>query len=98
MNLVFNKQMEANFKIKMDNAAFENQPAVELARILRKVAEDVEWHSIAHVGDAVFALDINGNSVGKLTIDNSTLKHPDPIAGDDNWLASGQPKSILERN
>ena len=35
--------MEANFKIKMDNAAFQDQPSVELGRILRKVAEDVEW-------------------------------------------------------
>jgi len=75
-NLAFNKNMEANFKIKMDNAAFENQPAVELARILRKVAEDVEWHSIAHVGDAVFALDVNGNSVGKLTIDGTPQNTP----------------------
>ena len=52
----------------MDNAAFEDAPAQELGRILRKVAEDIEWHSLSHVGDAVFALDSNGNSVGKIEI------------------------------
>jgi len=52
----------------MDNDAFTNAPAHELGRILRKVADDIEWHSLSHVGDAVFALDSNGNSVGKLEI------------------------------
>ncbi len=59
---------KAKFVIHTDNDAFANAPAHELGRILRKVAEDIEWHSLSHVGDAVFALDSNGNSVGKLEI------------------------------
>ena len=62
------KYKKAKFVIHMDNDAFTTAPAHELGRILRKVADDIEWHSLSHVGDAVFALDSNGNSVGKLEI------------------------------
>ena len=60
--------MEANLKIKMDNAAFGEYANHELARILRELANDVNEHCLQYAGDAVFAIDINGNSVGKLEI------------------------------
>ena len=52
----------------MGNAAFGERPATELARILRNIADDVDDHCLQYTGDAVFAIDINGNSVGKLEI------------------------------
>jgi hypothetical protein len=45
--------------IEMDNASFEDFPATEAARILRRAAEKVEK------GDSGFKLmDTNGNAVG----------------------------------
>ena len=60
--------MKTILEINMDNAAFGERPATELARILRNIAQDVDEHCLQYVGDAVFAIDINGNSVGKLEI------------------------------
>jgi len=54
--------MKATIKVQMDNAAFED-PAVELARILRDLAKHVEN------GDTERRLmDINGNHVGTFSI------------------------------
>jgi hypothetical protein len=50
--------------IETSNAAFEESPTSEIARILRKLADDFEngninsWHLI----------DINGNNVGEMSI------------------------------
>ena len=68
--------MKATLQINMDNAAFGERPATELARILRNMAQDVDEHCLQYAGDAVFAIDINGNSVGKLEIveDNKKVK------------------------
>lgn len=60
--------MKATLQVHMGNAAFGERPATELARILRNIANDVDDHCLQYVGDAVFAIDINGNSVGKLEI------------------------------
>ena len=60
--------MKATLQINMDNAAFGERPATELARILRSMAQDVDGHCLQYAGDAAFAIDINGNSVGKLEI------------------------------
>ena len=60
--------MKATLQVHMGNAAFGERPATELARILRNIADDVDDHCLQYVGDAVFAIDINGNSVGKLEI------------------------------
>jgi hypothetical protein len=48
--------------IKTDNAAFEDQPAIEIARILREAADRVEQSPILVMG---ILRDINGNEVGK---------------------------------
>lgn len=55
--------MTAEIKINMDNAAFENRSATELARILRALAKRVE------VGESYVPLmDFNGNKVGEFNI------------------------------
>lgn len=55
--------MTASITIKMDNAAFE-QPATELGRILRELAEKIEQTDT----DQENLRDINGNRVGYFQI------------------------------
>lgn len=55
--------MNAKIKILMDNAAFEDQPATELARILRNLAEKIESGTCACT-----LYDLNGNSVGRFEV------------------------------
>lgn len=62
--------MHAKINIQMDNAAFADEPAVELARILRNLAQSVEdgrTECPAH--------DYNGNTVGRFEIH----KDGDPV-------------------
>jgi hypothetical protein len=51
--------MKLNIEINCENAAFEPEPGVECARILRKLADRLE----KHVRDYRLA-DYNGNVVG----------------------------------
>jgi hypothetical protein len=61
--------MKAILEINMDNAAFEeNGPISELSRILSHLSDEVVRHRIYGGGDFVTAVDINGNTVGKLEI------------------------------
>ncbi len=56
--------MHAKITVKMDNAAFEDTPATELARILRTLAEKIE-----NEGPGICTLrDVNGNTVGEFKI------------------------------
>jgi hypothetical protein len=56
--------MKASLELKMDNAAFEDcGHGAELARILRKLAKQVETWPGAQ-GFSLLALDINGNRIG----------------------------------
>ena len=55
--------MQAIITIQMDNAAFADEPATELARILRELADAVENGS-----EGKRLLDINGNGVGQFYI------------------------------
>ena len=61
--------MKLTLTISMDNAAFEERPGQEAARILRIAARKVEG---ADPGDAdsFSLLDINGNKVGNVTVSN----------------------------
>lgn len=55
-------------KFTTDNAAFEGNPNAEAARILRDLADRLErreWES----GGFMTCRDVNGNTVGHLTID-----------------------------
>lgn len=56
--------MEATVKVEMDNAAFEDAPATELGRILRKLADEVENDGASFVR----LMDSNGNKVGTFII------------------------------
>jgi hypothetical protein len=58
--------MNATIKVNMDNAAFE-EPAAELARILRDIAERIEGGELM-----AFSLrDANGNNVGTFQVKGS---------------------------
>lgn len=57
-------------KIETNNAAFGEDPAPEVARILRKAAQDIEEHGIDAAGSL---FDINGNKVGTLDIDSGAV-------------------------
>jgi len=63
--------MTFTLKVDCDNAAFEDDPAPELARILREVADGIEsgeprfagwqgWFQTIH--------DVNGNDVGRFAL------------------------------
>lgn len=57
--------MTAQITVKMDNAAFENAAATELARILRHLAEQVEAGELAPIN----LRDSNGNRVGEFVVE-----------------------------
>ena len=59
--------MNAIIKINMDNAAFDDCPGVELARILVKLALNAKW--VSEAGTVLPAYDVNGNKVGELRIE-----------------------------
>lgn len=56
--------MTAKITVKMDNAAFGETPASELARILRDLAHEIENNG--EEGCPLF--DYNGNKVGEFAI------------------------------
>jgi len=60
--------MKATLEVKMDNAAFSDQAALELSRILDTLRIGVLNDEVSKVGDSALAVDINGNTVGKLQI------------------------------
>lgn len=53
--------------IEAENEAFDTLPKarVEIARILRKLADEVELYKAPMDGDRINLRDINGNTVGK---------------------------------
>lgn len=53
-----------NIAIQMDNAAFDDEPEVEVARILREAAKRFERDGIA--SHPLF--DVNGNKVGGVEV------------------------------
>jgi hypothetical protein len=53
--------MKVKIEISCDNAAFENDPATEVERILRNLTGKLRLP-----GDSLNLFDINGNKVGKL--------------------------------
>lgn len=57
---------QALITIEMDNAAFDDAPATELARILQDLAERIVGDGI----DSRTLQDINGNAVGNFYIDS----------------------------
>ena len=59
-------------KFDTDNAAFENDPSIEAARILRMIADRIETQGCPEFYQTIH--DINGNDVGRYA-----LKHPERI-------------------
>lgn len=62
--------MIIKIEICTDNAAFENEPSIETARILRKLADKLENFGVYRLkedGDEIRLIDINGNMVGTCT-------------------------------
>ena len=59
--------MKATIQIQMDNAAFTDAPASELARILRELAERIENDG----QDECPLRDFNGNKVGQFKIETT---------------------------
>ena len=57
--------MKAQITINMDNAAFDETPASELGRILRRLAADIEAGELV----PIILRDINGNRVGSFTLE-----------------------------
>jgi hypothetical protein len=51
--------------MKLDNAAFDEDPAPEIVRILRQLADRIESRGI---DDEILLRDINGNRVGQAVI------------------------------
>lgn len=62
--------MPFTVNIHTENDAFEGDPSPELARILRKIADDVENYQAKGMNYALFQtiLDINGNDVGRYAL------------------------------
>lgn len=56
--------MRFTLEIKMDNAAFEDDPSCEVSRILRDAAKRIDGHPHFSPGHEQPLYDINGNHVG----------------------------------
>jgi len=61
--------MQCTIEINMDNAAFEDAPADELAAILRRLADRVEGRGVDELSLKV--MDTNGNDVGRLEVEGA---------------------------
>ncbi len=59
--------MKFTLEFDCDNAAFDDQPEVETARILRKVADGIESGAIE---DRHVIRDINGNNIGFVEVED----------------------------
>lgn len=62
--------MKIKIEITCDNAAFDDQPGLEVARLLRKLADGIEQYPDADdfLDVSTRLLDINGNHVGNATV------------------------------
>ncbi len=58
--------MTVTITIECNNAAFGDQPELEVARILRKQADDMEHSGRLRVFNKLY--DINGNAVGSIEL------------------------------
>jgi len=59
--------MIAQIKVNLGNDAFKQNP-LELAHVLRNLAQDVEDINGVNLGSFIAVIDINGNSVGQLEV------------------------------
>jgi hypothetical protein len=59
--------MKLTITMDMDNAAFEDGPGSEAARILRTLAQKIDGVDL-EIDDRVALLDVNGNRVGSMNV------------------------------
>ncbi len=59
--------MEIKVNIRTENAVFKECPEMEVARILRRLAGELETVTM-EVGDGGWLRDINGNTVGAFEV------------------------------
>jgi hypothetical protein len=59
--------MKAMIEINLDNDAFQQNP-LELANVLRNLAEDIEYINGPNLGTFIGIVDVNGNTVGSLEV------------------------------
>ncbi len=80
--------MKAKLEIKMNNDAFKQNP-LELARIFRNLADDIEYINGPNLGTFIGIADINGNTVGSLEVvgDNNDSEQS-YLDGDENYGAT----------
>ncbi len=60
--------MKATIEINLDNDIFQLGGGLELARLLRNLADDVENNNACNLGSYIAIIDINGNRVGEFEI------------------------------
>ena len=60
--------MKAQIEINLDNDVFQLGGGLELARILRVLAGDIEYNNACNLGSYIAMIDINGNKVGEFEI------------------------------
>lgn len=60
--------MDFTITIDIDNAAFEDAPTSELARMLEELADDLRSRQDERWFDGKRLMDINGNTVGRITV------------------------------
>ena len=61
------KKMKAQIEINLDNDAFKQNP-LELAHVLRNLAEDIEYINGPNLGTFIGIVDSNGNTIGQLEV------------------------------
>lgn len=55
-----------NIQFNADNAAFDNDPSIEICRILRDMADRFESSGISDLDGCRYLIrDINGNNIGR---------------------------------
>lgn len=60
--------MQITIELETNNAAFEDAPELEAARILRHLSDRIERHGLI-VGESIPLRDHNGNKVGHCKIE-----------------------------
>ena len=62
------KKMKATIEVNLDNDVFQLGGGLELARILRVLAGDIEYNNACNLGSYIAMIDVNGNKVGEFEI------------------------------
>jgi len=60
--------MKATIEINLDNDIFQLGGGLELARLLRNLADDVENNNACNLGSYIAIIDVNGNKVGEFEV------------------------------